>query len=101
MNAVIDYINENEQDLGNGYKKLRALCKLWLFTNNGVKFIGDPSFNLVKSARNLGVKFIGSRIADEDLVDNNFTLKNLILQDSGNHYAVKLILDLKQYILVL
>ena len=77
MNAVIDYINENEQDLGNGYKKLRALCKLWLFTNNGVKFIGDPSFNLVKSARNLGVKFIGSRIADEDLVDNNFTLKKL------------------------
>ena len=77
MNAVIDYINENEQDLGNGYKKLRALCKLWLFTNNGVKFIGDPSFNLAKSARNLGVKFIGSRIADEDLVDNNFTLKKL------------------------
>ena len=77
MNAVIDYINENEQDLGNGYKKLRALCQLWLFTNNGVKFIGDPSFNLVKSARNLGVKFIGSRIADEDLVDNNFTLKKL------------------------
>lgn len=77
MNAVIKYINENEQDLGNGYKKLRALCKLWLFTNNGVKFIGDPSFNLVKSARNLGVKFIGSRIADEDLVDNNFTLKKL------------------------
>ena len=77
MNAVIKYINENEQDLGNGYKKLRALCKLWLFTNNGVKFIGDPSFNLAKSARNLGVKFIGSRIADEDLVDNNFTLKKL------------------------
>ena len=77
MNAVIKYINENEQDLGNGYKKLRALCKLWLFTNNGVKFIGDPSFNLVKSARNLGVKFIGSRIADEDLVDSNFTLKKL------------------------
>lgn len=77
MNAVIKYINENEQNLGNGYKKLRALCKLWLFTNNGVKFIGDPSFNLVKSARNLGVKFIGSRIADEDLVDNNFTLKKL------------------------
>ena len=77
MNAVIDYINDNEQNLGNGYKKLRALCKLWLFTNNGVKFIGDPSFNLVKSARNLGVKFIGSRIADEDLVDNNFTLKKL------------------------
>lgn len=77
MDAVIKYINENEQDLGNGYKKLRALCKLWLFTNNGVKFIGDPSFNLVKSARNLGVKFIGSRIADEDLVDNNFTLKKL------------------------
>lgn len=77
MNAVIDYINENEQNLGNGYKKLRALCKLWLFTNNGVKFIGDPSFNLAKSARNLGVKFIGSRIADEDLVDSNFTLKKL------------------------
>lgn len=77
MNAVIKYINENEQDLGNGYKKLRALCKLWLFTNNGVKFIGDTSFNLAKSARNLGVKFIGSRIADEDLVDNNFTLKKL------------------------
>lgn len=77
MNAVIDYINDNEQNLGNGYKKLRALCKLWLFTNNGVKFIGDPSFNLVKSARNLGVKFIGSRIADEDLVDSNFTLKKL------------------------
>ena len=77
MNAVIKYINENEQYLGNGYKKLRALCKLWLFTNNGVKFIGDPSFNLVKSARNLGVKFIGSRIADEDLVDSNFTLKKL------------------------
>lgn len=77
MNAVIDYINDNEQNLGNGYKKLRALCKLWLFTNNGVKFIGDPSFNLAKSARNLGVKFIGSRIADEDLVDNNFTLKKL------------------------
>lgn len=77
MNAVIKYINENEQDLGNGYKKLRALCKLWLFTNNGVKFIGDTSFNLVKSARNLGVKFIGSRIADEDLVDSNFTLKKL------------------------
>lgn len=77
MKAVIDYINKNEQDLGNGYKKLRALCQLWLFTNNGVKFIGDPSFNLVKSARNLGVKFIGSRIADEDLVDNNFTLKKL------------------------
>ena len=77
MNAVIDYINKNEQDLGNGYKKLRALCKLWLFTNNGVKFIGDPSFNLAKSARNLGVKFIGSRIADEDLVDSNFTLKKL------------------------
>ena len=77
MNAVIKYINENEQDLGNGYKKLRALCKLWLFTNNGVKFIGDPSFNLVKSARNLGVKFIGSRVADEDLVDSNFTLKKL------------------------
>lgn len=77
MNAVIKYINENEQDLGNGYKKLRALCKLWLFTNNGIKFIGDPSFNLVKSARNLGVKFIGSRIADEDLVDSNFTLKKL------------------------
>lgn len=77
MNAVIKYINENEQDLGNGYKKLRALCKLWLFTNNGVKFIGDPSFNLVQSARNLGVKFIGSRIADEDLVDSNFTLKKL------------------------
>ena len=77
MNAVINYINENEQDLGNGYKKLRALCKLWLFTNNGVKFIGDPSFNLAKSARNLGVKFIGSRIADEDLVDSNFTLKKL------------------------
>ena len=77
MNAVIGYINDNEQNLGNGYKKLRALCKLWLFTNNGVKFIGDPSFNLVKSARNLGVKFIGSRIADEDLVDNNFTLKKL------------------------
>ena len=77
MNAVIDYINDNEQNLGNGYKKLRALCQLWLFTNNGVKFIGDPSFNLAKSARNLGVKFIGSRIADEDLVDNNFTLKKL------------------------
>lgn len=77
MNAVIKYINENEQDLGNGYKKLRALCELWLFTNNGVKFIGDTSFNLAKSARNLGVKFIGSRIADEDLVDNNFTLKKL------------------------
>lgn len=77
MNAVIKYINENEQDLGNGYKKLRALCKLWLFTNNGVKFIGDTSFNLAKSARNLGVKFIGSRIADEDLVDSNFTLKKL------------------------
>lgn len=77
MDAVIKYINENEQDLGNGYKKLRALCKLWLFTNNGVKFIGDTSFNLAKSARNLGVKFIGSRIADEDLVDNNFTLKKL------------------------
>lgn len=77
MNAVIDYINENEQDLGNGYKKLRALCKLWLFTNNGVKFIGDTSFNLAKSARNLGVKFIGSRIADENLVDSNFTLKKL------------------------
>ena len=77
MNAVIKYINENEQDLGNGYKKLRALCKLWLFTNNGVKFIGDTSFNLAKSARNLGVKFIGSRIADKDLVDNNFTLKKL------------------------
>ena len=77
MKAVIDYINKNEQDLGNGYKKLRALCQLWLFTNNGVKFIGDPSFNLVKSARNLGVKFIGSRIADEDLVDSNFTLKKL------------------------
>lgn len=77
MDAVIKYINENEQDLGNGYKKLRALCKLWLFTNNGVKFIGDTSFNLAKSARNLGVKFIGSRIADEDLVDSNFTLKKL------------------------
>lgn len=77
MNAVIKYINDNEQNLGNGYKKLRALCKLWLFTNNGVKFIGDPSFNLVQSARNLGVKFIGSRIADEDLVDSNFTLKKL------------------------
>ena len=77
MNAVIKYINDNEQNLGNGYKKLRALCQLWLFTNNGVKFIGDPSFNLAKSARNLGVKFIGSRIADEDLVDNNFTLKKL------------------------
>ena len=77
MDAVIKYINENEQDLGNGYKKLRALCKLWLFTNNGVKFIGDPSFNLAKSARNLGVKFIGSRIADGDLVDSNFTLKKL------------------------
>ena len=77
MNAVIKYINDNEQDLGNGYKKLRALCKLWLFTNNGVKFIGDTSFNLAKSARNLGVKFIGSRIADKDLVDNNFTLKKL------------------------
>ena len=50
---------------------------MWLFTNNGVKFIGDTSFNLVKSARNLGVKFIGSRIADEDLVDSNFTLKKL------------------------
>lgn len=77
MNAVIGYINDNEQNLGNGYKKLRALCKLWLFTNNGIKFIGDSSFNLAKSARNLGVKFIGSRIADKDLVDNNFTLKKL------------------------
>ena len=76
MNAVINYIDANEQNLGNGYKKLRALCNMWLFTNNGVKFIGDPSFNLAKSAKNLGVKFIGSREADGSLV-NDTTLAKL------------------------
>lgn len=76
MNAVINYIDANEQNLGNGYKKLRALCNMWLFTNNGVKFIGDSSFNLAKSAKNLGVKFIGSREADGSLV-NDTTLAKL------------------------
>ena len=77
MNAVIEYIDDNENDLGNGYKKLRALCKMWLFTNNGIKFIGDNSFNLAESARNLGVKFIGNRKADDDLVSSAGTLKKL------------------------
>lgn len=77
MNAVIKYIDDHEQSLGNGYKKLRALCNMWLFTNNGVKFIGDNTFNLAESARNLGVKFIGSRIADGDLVNSNSTLEKL------------------------
>lgn len=77
MKAVIKYIDDNEKNLGNGYKKLRALCNMWLFTNNGVKFIGDNTFNLAESARNLGVKFIGSRIADGDLVNSNSTLEKL------------------------
>ena len=77
MKAVIKYIDDHEKNLGNGYKKLRALCNMWLFTNNGVKFIGDNTFNLAESARNLGVKFIGSRIADGDLVNSNSTLEKL------------------------
>lgn len=80
INAVLDYINgENGRNLGKGYQRLADLCKLWLFNNDGVRFIGgtlDDSFNFARAATNLGVKFVKERMVEAPFDDPNNPPKN-------------------------
>lgn len=68
INAVLNYIEgEQGKTLGKGYKKLADLCKLWLFNNDGVRFIGgtsNNSFNFAEAATNLGVKYVKERTVE-------------------------------------
>ena len=80
INAVMNYINgETGKTLGKGYKALADLCKLWLYNNDGIRFIDGTEkaeFNFARAFTNLGVKYVKERQVEVPFMDPTNPPKN-------------------------
>lgn len=72
---AIDHNPSTKNAKGNisyGYKRLRDICQLWQFTNDGIMEIPninkrDGGFNLHADLKNLGVHYVKDRITEETI----------------------------------
>lgn len=70
LTNIIQYI-ESTYPNSQGYKNLASVLKLWLFTSNGVKMLGDSSWNFHKNVNNLGNLYVTSRTSDT-VIEHDF-----------------------------
>lgn len=96
LQEIISYIENNKQGLP-GYQNLASVLKLWLFTNNGIKFL-PKGWNLHDEVTNLGNLFIVHKEAD-DVEELNYdgSWQDLPKLEQGNRYISDIYMSNSDY----
>lgn len=79
---TLDITKKPDGSLKTGYKRLQDICKLWLFTSDGIRYItnkrGVP-FNFHSHGKNTGVHYVTNRFTEREAlgstVNHDYTQK--------------------------
>lgn len=66
FSELYNFVGTSKYKDTDDYKVFKDICKIWLFGNNGIKFL-KQGFNFCNAFENLGVSYVDEREAEESI----------------------------------